>query len=165
MKKTLLISTGGTFNKYYHPTKGELCMDEKSSAIKEIADRSLCQFELMCIIGKDSLDMDNDDRVELLHTIMHSSVDDIIVIHGTDTMDISAEFIASKQLSKRVIFTGAMVPYSIDPVEATGNLMLAYGYLQAQNRSGVYIAMNGIVDSHEYVIKDKDIGKFIAREK
>jgi len=164
MKKTLIISTGGTFNKYYHPTQGQLFIDEKASAIKEIAKKSLCNFDFETIIGKDSLDMDNSDRIVLLEAIKNSDIDDIIVIHGTDTMDKSAEFIAKYNLKKRVVFTGAMVPYSIEPVEATANLMLAYGYLQAEDKIGVYIAMNGLVGLYMSIQKDRTLGKFMEKE-
>lgn len=165
MKKTLLISTGGTFNKYYHPISGELLIDNRASSIEDIAKKSLCSFEYIAIIGKDSLDMDDSDRALLLESIMASKIDDIIVIHGTDTMDKSAEYIDSHNLGKQIIFTGAMVPYSIETVEATANLFLAYGYLQAQNKSGVYIAMNGVVGRYFDIEKERQKGKFIEKVK
>ena len=55
-----------------------------------------------------------------------------------------------------------MVPYSIDPVEATANLCSAYGYIKALEKSGIYIAMNGVMDVYEKVQKDKKLGKFIS---
>jgi len=164
MKKILLICTGGTFNKTYNPLNGNLEIDTKSKALDEISAKWQINFEVASIIGKDSLEVTNSDRLLLLATINLSKHNDIIVIHGTDTMDLSAEYVADAELDKRIIFTGAMVPYSIDPVEATANLSAAFGYLQALEKEGVYISMNGIVASYQEIKKDRAAGKFVLCE-
>ena len=161
MRKTLIISTGGTFNKVYNPLNGELVIDEESKAVKEIASKWLYEFEIINIIGKDSLQISNQDRLLLLATINQSNHNDIIVIHGTDTMKITAEYLADADIDKRIILTGAMVPYSIDPVEATANLASAFGYLQTLNDDGIYIAMHGLFDTYDKIEKDRKNGKFI----
>ena len=161
MKKILFIDTGGTFNKIYNPLTGNLEIDTESKALNEISEKWQISFEAVSIIGKDSLEITNGDRLLLLATINLSSHSDIIVIHGTDTMDLCAEYVADAELEKRIIFTGAMVPYSIDPVEATANLSAAFGYLQALEKEGVYIAMNGIVAPCQCIRKDKVAGKFV----
>jgi len=160
-KKILLINTGGTFNKVYHPLTGELLVDNTASALENIASKWLCKFEIIDIIEKDSLHMTNQDRLLLLATVNHSEHDDIIIIHGTDSMDITAEYLDEGDLEKRIVLTGAMVPYSIDPVEATANLASAFGYLQTLNKNGIYIAMNGIFGSYNKIKKDRKNGKFI----
>ncbi|WP_295417790.1 asparaginase domain-containing protein [Sulfurovum sp.] len=160
-KKILIISTGGTFNKIYDPIEGELVVDDTSLALKSIASKWLCEFEIINILGKDSLHMDHRDRAELLATIDQSVYSDIIVIHGTDTMDGTAEYLAEKNIGKRIVLTGAMVPYSIDPVEATANLASAFGYLQTLKGHGVYIVMNGVFGTYDNVKKDRENGRFI----
>lgn len=160
MKKILIISTGGTFNKIYDPIAGELSIDTDSNALVQIASKWLCHFEILNLIGKDSLDMTNQDRLELLATINHSDYHHIIIVHGTDTMDLTAEYLADAELEKKIILTGAMVPYSIDPVEATANLCSAYGYMNASSKEGVYIAMHGLIAPYEKVKKDRAIGRF-----
>lgn len=162
MQKILIINTGGTFNKIYDPLHGKLIVDPTSKAVEEIASKWLCEFEILNIIGKDSLDMTNHDRLELLATISHSKHEHVIIIHGTDTMNITAEYLFDGDCEKCIVFTGSMVPYSIDPVEATANLCSAYGYINAVERSGIYIAMNGIMDKYEKVKKDRKSGKFIV---
>jgi len=104
--------------------------------------------------------MTNHDRLELLGTINLSSYQNIIVVHGTDTMDITAEYLAEAELEKTILITGAMVPYSIDPVEATANLCAAYGYLQTLDKEGVFISMNGLFASSEKLKKNRLEGKF-----
>ena len=160
MKKILIISTGGTFNKIYDPIKGEFSIDEASHALEQIASKWLCEFKIMNIIGKDSLEITNHDRLELLASISHSEYHHIIIIHGTDTMDVTAEYLADADLEKCIVLTGAMVPYSIDPVEATANLCSAYGYINAIKEEGVYIAMNGAMGLYDKVKKDRTKGKF-----
>lgn len=160
MKKTLIISTGGTFNKVYDPIKGEFYIDEASHALEQIASKWLCEFKIMNIIGKDSLDITNHDRLELLATISQSDYHHILIVHGTDTMDLTAEYLADADLEKCIVLTGAMVPYSIDPVEATANLCSAYGYINALEQEGIFIAMNGVMGSYEKVKKDRSKGRF-----
>lgn len=160
MKKILIISTGGTFNKIYDPIAGELSIDAESHALEQIASKWLCNFEILNLIGKDSLDITNQDRLELLATINQSDHYHIIIVHGTDTMHLTAEYLADAELEKKIILTGAMVPYSIDPVEATANLCSAYGYMHGSGEEGVYIAMHGLIAPYEKVKKDRAIGRF-----
>ena len=103
----------------------------------------------MNIIGKDSLDLSSHDRLELLALINQSSFSNIIVIHGTDTMTFTAEYLADAELDKRIVLTGAMVPYSIDPVEATANFSSAYGCIHIIEENGVFISMNGIFEKYD----------------
>jgi L-asparaginase len=103
--------------------------------------------------------MDEHDRSVLGKTITESEAKTIIVVHGTDTIDVSAEYVASLELDKVIVFTGAMIPFSIDPLEATANLSMAIGY--ANNGSaGVHIVMQGIMGRYEQVKKNKSAGKF-----
>ncbi len=160
MKKILIISTGGTFNKIYDPIKGEFIIDKASNALEDIASKWLCKFEVLNIIGKDSLDMTNHDRLELLATISHSDYHHILIVHGTDTMDVTAEYLADADLEKCIVLTGAMVPYSVDPVEATANLCSAYGYINTLEKEGIFIAMNGVMGPYEKIKKDRAKGRF-----
>ena len=160
MHKILIISTGGTFNKHYNPINGTLKIDKTSSALQEIASKWLCSFEILNIIGKDSLEMTNHDRLELLSTIHQSDYNKIIIVHGTDTMNITAEYLADAELEKTIVLTGAMVPYSIDPTEATANLASAYGYINALEKEGVFIAMNGVMGLYGKVKKNRKEGRF-----
>jgi L-asparaginase len=155
----LILNTGGTFNKRYDPIKGELFVPNDNLAVEKIVESLVISIPVQGVLYKDSLEMDNHDRSVLAQTIALSEENVIIVIHGTDTMDLSAEYVASLALDKVVVFTGAMVPFSIDKVEATANLSMAIGY--GQNATvGVYIVMQGIVGNFTQVKKNKSAGKF-----
>lgn len=155
----LIINTGGTFNKRYDPIRGSLFVPEDNRAVESITGTFSTPVDIRGIIYKDSLEMDESDRSTLSKTIKESDEKFIIVVHGTDTLDQSAQAVASLQLEKVIVFTGALVPFSIDPVEATANLALAAGYARCADY-GVYIAMQGIVGLHTQVIKNRSAGKF-----
>lgn len=161
MHKILLINTGGTFNKFYDPLSGSLEVAEDGRFIDEILQKWQCEVETLDIIGKDSLYMNTQDRIELLATVNMKEDNYVLIVHGTDTMRITAEYLADAELDKRIVLTGAMVPYSIDPVEATANLASAAGYLQTLSGTGVYIAMNGIFGRYDEIEKDQTLGRFI----
>ena len=163
MNKILIINTGGTFNKVYNPKTGTLDVDSESTALHTLASKWLCELEILNIIGKDSLEISNHDRLELLSTIHQSTYNHIIIIHGTDTMSLTAEYLADTEVEKTIVLTGAMVPYSIDPTEATANFASAYGYLNAVDEEGVFIAMNGVIESYEKVRKSRKEGRFTLK--
>jgi len=160
-KKLLIISTGGTFNKKYNPKKGLLEVDKTSDALYNIAEKWLCDFEVLNIIGKDSLEMNSQDRLELLAMINQSEYENIIVIHGTDTMDVTAQYLADADEERCIVLTGAMVPFAVDPIEATANLASAIGYIQRLETNGIFIVMNGVFGTFDTIKKDRSKGKFI----
>jgi len=160
MNKFLIIDTGGTFNKIYNPLNGQLEIDKTNQALLSISKAWMIDFTIVNIIGKDSLDMTHEDRVVIAKTIKNSKFTNIIIIHGTDTMDKTADFLKKEGFDKKIILTGAMIPYSINPIEATANFTSAYGYLNSIKRSDIYISMNGVIELSENIIKNREKGKF-----
>ena len=161
MKKILIINTGGTFNKIYNPLTGNLDIEPTGEAIKAIAKHALTEFKIKNIIGKDSLDMTDEDREVIVKAIKETKREHIIIVHGTDTMDKTAQYIAKEKIKKKkIILTGAMVPYSVNPIESTFNLSSTFGYLQNTQKGGVYISMNGIIKDYKRVVKNKEKGYF-----
>ena len=160
MKKILIINTGGTFNKVYNPLTGNLDIEPSGKAIKAIAKAWLTEFTIKNIIGKDSLEMTDEDRMLIVKSIKNSKMRDIIIVHGTDTIDKTAMCIENANIEKNIVLTGAMIPYSINPIESTANLASAYGYLQNHVQKGVFVSMNGIVKDHKRVVKNKEKGYF-----
>ena len=160
MNKFLIIDTGGTFNKIYNPLNGQLEIDKTNQALLSISKAWMIDFTIVNIIGKDSLDMTHEDRVVIAKTIKNSKFTNIIIIHGTDTMDKTADFLKKEGFDKKIILTGAMIPYSINPIEATANFTSAYGYLNSIKRSDIYISMHGVIELSENIIKNREKGKF-----
>jgi L-asparaginase len=161
VKKILIINTGGTFNKVYNPISGELEIDERGVALKQIAQAWVTKFKIVNIVGKDSLDMTTKDRKKIVKTIQkYPKYSRIIVVHGTDTIDITAKYLDEANLNRKIVLTGAMKPFSINPIEATANLASAYGYILQLKENGIFIAMNGKIDFYKRVIKNRGKGYF-----
>ena len=161
MGKILIINTGGTFNKRYNPLKGELEVPQDGIAVESILQYCYnTSYELLNIIHKDSLEMTEEDRELMVKTIKNSVCQKVLIIHGTDTMDVTATFLALHIKDKIITLTGAMVPFSIDTVEATANFMMALGDLQLREKNGVNLAMHGAIASHGSIYKNRQKGIF-----
>lgn len=158
----LIINTGGTFNKIYNPLTGELDIPSNDDAINSITSNfsNPYQYTVIGMIYKDSLDMTDDDRSWLLDVIREHPSEKIVIVHGTDTMDETAEYLSSSDIPNVIVITGAMVPFSIDPVEATSNLSMAISYCDSTLEKGVYICMQGEFGIHTSIIKNRTIGVF-----
>jgi len=160
--KITIINTGGTFNKRYNPLNGVLEVPTDNIALDKII--SSChnvEFEIYNIISKDSLDMDDHDRQMIVETVNETKNENIIIIHGTDTVHLTSAFLKKKIINKKIIFTGAMVPMSIDQVEATMNFSLCLGFLSANVSNGIFLAMHGVVVDASKLIKDRSKGRFL----
>ncbi len=156
----LILNTGGTFNKRYNRLTGMMEVPYDNQAVKRILDTFTYDVEMAGAIYKDSLDMTMDDRKMIASIILASTEKKFVVVHGTDTIHLSAAFMNELLEDQVVVFTGAMVPFEIDPVEATANLSMAIGYAQNQDEGGAYICMQGSVAPHDQLVKNKQTGKF-----
>ena len=163
--KITVLNTGGTFNKRYNPIKGQLEVPTDNIALDKIVKSCHnVEFDIKNIVSKDSLEFTQEDRETILENILNSKNDKIIIIHGTDTVDLTSKFIEDKIAGKKVVFTGAMVPMSIDEVEATMYFSQAIGFLNAPIENGIYLSMHGVVIDHSKLKKDKSIGQFLLKD-
>jgi len=161
-----IINTGGTFNKRYDPIEGKLLVPIDNIAVESASAsmRQGCDIKISGAIYKDSLEMDNADRDLLCEIVTKVTEKSIVIVHGTDTMDKSAKALdewLGESNNKKVVLTGAMVPFSIDPIEATANLAMAVSSVQFLD-PGVYIAMHGKVLPYDKIRKNRKAGIFEA---
>jgi L-asparaginase len=156
-----IIVTGGTFDKQYDAIKGELTFkDTHLPAILEQARVTVpVEIEINQLI--DSLQMTNEHRQRVLAACRAAPERSIVVVHGTDTMVETASVVGRARLEKTVVFTGAMIPYSVQGSDALFNLGFALAMSQAL-APGAYVAMNGRVYPYDQVRKDKAGGTFEA---
>lgn len=166
MNKTLIITCGGTFSKIYNPINGTLVIPKNNNNLKSLLKKFLKLntnlVEIKSFIYKDSLDMNEKDRKGLKKIIENTKFSKIIVIHGTDTIHLSAKEIEETTMNNNicVVFVGAMEPISIDPIEGCINLGCAYGFLQANHQKGTFISMNGLIKKASEITKNKELGYF-----
>jgi len=137
-----IIVTGGTFDKRHDAIKGELTFkDTHLPAILEQARVTLpLAIDIRLLI--DSLQMTDEHRLSVLQACRESAERAIVVVHGTDTMVQTAKVVGSARLDKTVVFTGAMIPYSVQGSDAPFNLGFALATALALP-AGAYVAMNG----------------------
>lgn len=156
----IILNSGGTFNKRYSEISGVVEVPYDNDAVKRILSSVNYGYSLAGVVYKDSLEMDMDDRKMLANIINESDDDTFIIIHGTDTIHITAEFLDEIFEAKKIILTGAMKPFEIDNCEASLNLGISLGYTKANINDGVYICMSGFIEPWKEIRKNKDIGKF-----
>ena len=162
--KITVINTGGTFNKRYNPLSGELEVPKDSLALDEIINYCYnIDFDVLNIISKDSLEMSDVDRELIVRTIKNCKNQNIIIVHGTDTMDLTAKYLDEKIKDKTIILTGAMFPISINKVEATLNFSQAIGFFNSNCENGIYISMHGSVKNYKKLVKNRELGKFLEK--
>jgi len=154
-----LLLTGGTIDKSYNESNGELNFTE--SHIQEILDlgRNLSELEIKQLMSKDSLGMVDYDRDEILQACIQSKQDQIVITHGTDTMVETGTVLSEKKLEKTIVLVGAMVPFVFKHSDAMFNMGFALAAVQTMPY-GVYISMNGKVFTSNDVTKNKALGIF-----
>jgi L-asparaginase len=156
----LILNSGGTFNKRYNSLNGELEVPYDNMAIEKIMSSVNGAYNLAGVVYKDSLEMDSNDRKMLANIIYESSDDKFIIVHGTDTMHVTAEFLSEVFGDRKILLTGAMKPLEIDNIEASFNLGMAIGFMHSEVENGVYICMSGLIEPWDQIVKNKSIGKF-----
>jgi len=126
MNKIYLIMTGGTIGKIYNEFKGHMENQPNGNHFLKQLRLPYLDIEIVEIMCKDSLDITEGDRNDLLNTILNLQKHNqpIIILHGTDRMVTSAKF-CKENLSKiniPIIFTGSMKPMDCINSDAIQNI-------------------------------------------
>ena len=163
-RKVIVITTGGTIEKTYDEIEGTL--SNRGSQFHEMKKRLRLPYveifhrDLLC---KDSLEMTDRDRQMILLAVENALEENvpIIILHGTDTMELSARYLYERlhDLQVPVIFTGAMTPFGFEKSDAIQNFteaLLATSLVSP----GIYISMHGQVHEMPGVRKNKEKGTF-----
>lgn len=160
-----ILTTGGTIEKTYDESEGSLANRDTIVRNKIIQRLRLpyTDIQVKCLMNKDSLFMDDADRELICEEIKESSKsgNPIMVIHGTDTMDLTAKFCFDhfKDVPVPVVFTGAMKPLGFDDSDATQNVIEAV-YAARIIKPGYYVSFHGRLFNVPNVRKNKERGTF-----
>ncbi len=160
-----LITTGGTIEKTYDEQDGTLFNRETVIKQKLNAKLRLPYTEIVVnsVMAKDSLDMNEDDRVIILNKIKELAKEGhpIVILHGTDTMQHTAELVQNKlsNPSLPIIFTGAMKPLGFEDSDALQNVTEAL-FAARLVKPGVYISFHNRLFTVPGVRKNKELGTF-----
>lgn len=162
----MVFSTGGTIEKSYNELEGSL--KNRESTFKELLLKHLrlphTKVALREIMAKDSLDMDEEDREVICRQVEgHFGHDQpIIVLHGTDTMEITAKycFEHSPNPPVPVVFTGAMKPMGFIDSDGPQNIIESFMACQLA-QPGYYICFHNHLFEVPHVTKSKQKGTFV----
>jgi L-asparaginase len=156
-----ILITGGTFDKEYNELTGELFFQETHlpDMLRLGRCRLLVTVETLMMI--DSLQMDDAQRELILERCAAAPEHRIVITHGTDTMERTAQVLGQHLAGKTIVLTGAMVPYKFGSSDGMFNLGTALAFAQTLG-PGVYVAMNGRYFAWNRVRKNRDQGVFEA---
>ena len=169
MSKIHFIITGGTIDSVWSGAK-DTAVVSKHSIIPEYFEklqRNLKfndEFEFTEVCMKDSREITDEDRANIIEAIKKTNSNRIIITHGTYTMPITARYL-KEHISiddKTIILTGSMVPIEgFDYSDAPFNL--GYAYAEVLKREpGIYVCMNATTFDPDEVEKDTSEGKFYS---
>ncbi|NUN05156.1 MAG: asparaginase [Bdellovibrio sp.] len=165
IQDVVIITTGGTIEKTYNEFDGSL--ENRGTSIR---NRILTKMRLPYtniivypLLSKDSLYMTEADRTLIAATIQDQMQRGcpIVILHGTDTMHLSAEHCYNSLGTPKVpvVFTGAMIPMGFDDSDAAQNVTEAL--LAAKLMPpGFYISFHNQVFKAPQVRKNKEKGTF-----
>ena len=161
----LVFATGGTIEKTYNEFDGSL--ENRGTSIKNRIVSKLrlptTFIEVRPLMSKDSLYMTDDDRKIICQSIRENADGQkpIVVLHGTDTMTVTAEF-CQKQIQMPkvpIVFTGARIPMGFEDSDATQNVTEAL-YATRFLTPGFYISFHNQIFEVPNVQKNKEKSTF-----
>lgn len=152
------ITTGGTIDKVYFDALSQFEVGD--SPLRQMLTEGLVEFEydIVPMLQKDSLEMTDADRQQLLDYIAADDATMYIITHGTDTMPQTADKLSDVS-GKTIVLTGALTPARFRTTDAVFNVGMAVAAAQAC-QPGVYIAMNGQVFPAGAVRKNRAENRF-----
>ena len=106
--------------------------------------------------------MTEDERMLIVRNALSSVERMAVIIHGTDTMVKTARLLEEslpEDDGHVFVFTGAMIPYSLENSDAVFNLGCALSSVQLLP-PGVYITMGGRIYRADEVRKNREKGIF-----
>ena len=114
-------------------------------------------YRIISACKKDSTQINENDRKNILNICQKSSEEQIIITHGTDTILDTAKFLSIIE-NKTIVLTGSFLPHAFKNSDAEFNIGMAISAVQTLN-SGIYVSLNGIIASHNELQRD-DSGKY-----
>ncbi len=156
-----ILCTGGTFDKIYYDALSDYQIGEPQ--VEWILQQAGVNFsyQIESILKKDSLEITDEDRAEIVAKVKQQSCKHIVITHGTDTMVETAQ--ALKVITdKTVVLVGAMQPARFRDSDAIYNVGFATSAASTLS-PGIYIAMNGQLFDADEVKKNRDAGRFESK--
>jgi L-asparaginase len=167
MTRIYLIACGGTIEKVYSEQTGTVQnIDSKIERYFRLLRLPDTQIETTHLMNKDSLEMTDADRAQVLEVVRAKLADPapVVITHGTDTMVETGLVLKNglAGLAVPIVMTGAMTPLGFEASDGLQNLtesLLAAQILQP----GVWVVMHNQVFRIDHVRKDRDRARFVEK--
>ncbi len=162
--KITFVTAGGTIDKDYASCANVYNFEIADPAVNRIMDwtNPNFDFEIMPILKKDSLDMNDKDRALILKICNNISNDKIVITHWTDTMIKTAKTLVDIK-DKVIVLTWSAKPEKFIGSDAWFNVWVAVWAVSCLP-IGVYVVMNWRVYSYDECIKNPETGQFIEKQ-
>lgn len=157
-----IACVGGTIDKIYFDALSEYHVGEPGVANMLKGLPIAFSYEVDSLMKKDSLELTDDDRQQIVDHVAHVPESQILITHGTDTMvqtGLALKANIQRFADKCVVLTGAMLPAGFRNSDAVFNVGVAIGALQSLP-AGIYIAMNGCLFDPTKTHKNRDAQRF-----
>lgn len=121
-----VLTTGGTIDKVYFDANS--AFEVGGSVAAEILKQAhvAAPINIIELMRKDSLELDDDDRQCILGAIQATDTQKIVITHGTDTMTDTASVLGSVE-DRVVVSTGSFAPARFAMTDAIFNIGVAFG--------------------------------------
>jgi L-asparaginase len=170
-----ILTTGGTIEKMYSEQSGNV--ENMVARINQYVEQLRLpdtQIDVTQLMNKDSLEMTDEDRRQILDAVLARVTDSPVVItHGTDTMVETGRLLKDRLLNKSllklhpsclthpVILTGAMTPLGFERSDGLQNLTESL-FAARTLPPGVWIVLHNQAFDVDHVRKDRALARFIA---
>lgn len=156
-----ILTAGGTIQGIDYEINGNNSENLKNIPINDFLESANVSFKYTIenILKKDSRFITLDDRKYLAERIKACESKQILITHGTFTMEDTAKYLGKLNLNKTIVLVGSFILGSSENTDAPFNLGYAICSLQYL-KPGVYIAMNGTIFHWENVTKNTETNKF-----
>jgi L-asparaginase len=168
MQRLYLIATGGTIEKVYSEHSGSVeNLDSKIDRYFRMLRLPDLQLDTTHLMNKDSLEMTDADRQQILETV-HTKLSEpapVVITHGTDTM-VDTGLLLQRSLTGLqypIVFTGAMTPLGFEGSDGLQNLtesLMAARLLPP----GVWLVMHNQAFPIDRVRKDRELSRFVKKK-
>lgn len=166
IKSVEFLITGGTIGSEWSPSQDTAVVTAQNSVDEYIKAFVNPDFEVVhkIITMKDSREITDFTREEILDAIIKSKREYIIITHGTYTMPDTARFLKKrlegKLDNKKIILIGSFWPLKgYSPSDAPFNIGYAMGAMLSVE-PGVYLSMHASLFDPDQVTKDTEHAHF-----
>lgn len=158
MASVKIFTTGGTIDKTYFDAKSSYQVGDPQ-IVEILQDANVAiECDVDVLMRKDSLELTDNDRAEIVRRVAEETCSRILITHGTDTMVETARALQPAG-DKTIVLVGSLSPARFKNSDAEFNIGFALAAVQVMP-AGVYIAMNGRIFHSDRVRKNREANRF-----